>query len=303
MSLFLSVAILQILAMSWMGLASLDILRKQTLAKNMPWVLEHPDFLHRHHRADFRWLLASTVACIALLVAGPWVFPSVPFAYLKTAAIMLAVGFLCVVHSVQEKRIGEAIPKMAQRSASLRQRSLAGYAPSWLRWSADGALFALLLALVVTFFVGVVPASFSVATGVSIAFAAVSLGWGRWAAIAENSPHFQQVRMVSDKDLSENYRRFAVRLMLILQIYLVVLLAAILVFQILGRQLVQNPFQEMLRKWFGEPEGLPAILSYEQYDVVLSLSMIPLFLYIPFNQAFADIRKIDLLALVRKESP
>lgn len=303
MNLSIVVAILQILAMSWMGLASLEIMRKQTLAKNMPWVLEHPDFLRRHHRPDSRWLLALTALCIVLVVAGPWVLPSVFVAHMKNAAILVVVSVLGVVHSVQEKRIGDAIPKMTQRSASLRQRSIGVYAPRWLRWGADGAFAVSCFALIVAYSVGVVPTSFAVATGVSVAVAAVSLGWGRWAAISENSPHFQQVRMVSDKDLSENYRRFAVRLMLILQIYIVVFLAMILVFQIQGTQLVQNPFQDMLAKWLGETEALPLILSYAQYDVVLSLSMIPLFLYIPFNRAFSDIRKIDLLRLARGTSP
>lgn len=303
MKLSIVVAILQILAMSWMGLASLEIMRKQTLAKNMPWVLEHPDFLRRHHRPDSRWLLALTALCIVLVVAGPWVLPSVFVAHMKNAAILVVVSVLCVVHSAQEKRIGDAIPKMTQRSASLRQRSVDGYAPKWLRWGADGAFAAMCLALIATISVGAVPASFAMATGVSVAVAVVSLGWGRWAAISENSPHFQQVRMVSDKDLSENYRRFAVRLMLILQLYIVGFLAMLLVFQIQGTQLVQNPFQDMLAKWLGETEALPPILSYAQYDVVLSLSMIPLFLYIPFNQAFSDIRKIDLLRLARGTSP
>lgn len=303
MNLSIVVAILQILAMSWMGLASLEIMRKQTLAKNMPWVLEHPDFLRRHHRPDSRWLLALTALCIVLVVAGPWVLPSVFVAHMKNAAILVVASVLCVVHSAQEKRIGVAIPKMTQRSASLRQRSIDGYASKWLRWGADGILAAMCLALIATFSVGVVPTSFAVATGVSVAVAAMSLGWGRWAAISENSPHFQQVRMVTDKDLSENYRRFAVRLMLILQIYIVGFLAAMLVFQIQGARLVQNPFQDMLAKWLGETEALPPILSYAQYDVVLSLSMIPLFLYIPFNQAFSDIRKIDLLRLARGTSP
>ncbi|MEN9308188.1 MAG: hypothetical protein RL173_2120 [Fibrobacterota bacterium] len=299
----ISVAILQILALSWMGYASLDIMRKQTMAKNMPWVLEHPDFLRRHHRADSRWLVSLSAVCIALVVAGPWVFPTILVVHVKNAAILAVVSVLCVVHPLQEKRIGDSIPKMMQRSASLRKRSTGDYAPKWLRWSADGAFAAMCLAFGVTFLVGSVPTSFALAVGISIAVAAVSMGWGRWAAISEKSPHFQQVRMVSDKDLSENYRRFAVRLMLILQLYIVGFLALILVFQIQGTPLVQNPFQDMLANWLGEANGHPPVLSYAQYDVVLSLATIPLFLYIPFNQAFADIRKIDLLGLVQKETP
>lgn len=289
-------------SMAWMGAASLDVLRKQTLAKNMDWVLEHPDFLHRHLRAPIWPLLALTLLCMAVVAFGFGGLPAQEAVYLKTGAILLAAGILCAVHSLQEKRIAGTIPKPDRRSASLRPRNMAAYAPKVLRWAADAALLLLCLGAAVAWISGAVAASFAVAFGVSVVVLASSVGWGRWAALSEKSPHFQQVRRITDKDLSENYRRFSLQLLLALQLGIALILAAQLGAQLAGWQLVHNPLQDWLRGVFGETATLPVLVRYEYYDAVVSILAAGLVAWLPLTSAFRDIRRIDLASLA-KEGP
>lgn len=289
-------AMIQIGAMAWLGAASLDILRKQTLAKNMHWVLEHPEFLRRHHRPEYRLLIALTVVGLAFLLWSN-LTQSFPTAHVKNGVILVVALILSAFHGLQEKRIGMLIPAPERRSATLKPRTTCAYVPKILQRTADASLALLALGFVSTFAVGLISADFLLACAVSFLILATTLGWGRWAVLTENSPHFQQVRMISDKDLSENYRRFSLQLFLILQTYFVILLTAMLVFQLNGFQLVQNPLQDLLRPWLGG-EVLPVLLRYDHYDVFVSLTLVPLLLYIPMNSAFRDIRSIDLLRLL-----
>lgn len=289
-------------SMAWMGAASLDVLRKQTLAKNMDWVLEHPDFLHRHLRAP-RWpLLALTFLCMAVVALGSGGLPEPEAVHLKNGAILLAAGILCAVHAVQEKRIADTIPKPDRRSASLRPRNMDAYAPMALRWAADAALLLLCLGATVAWTSEAVTTSFAVAFGGSAVVLASSVGWGRWAVLSEKSPHFQQVRRITDKDLSENYRRFSLQLLLALQLGIALILAAQLGAQLAGWQLVHNPLQDWLRGVFGETATLPVLVRYEHYDAVVSILAAGLVAWLPLTSAFRDIRRIDLASLAKEES-
>ncbi len=289
-------------SMAWMGAASLDVLRKQTLAKNMEWVLDHPDFLQRHLRAPLWPLLALTLLCMAVVALGFGGLPVLEAVYLKNGAILVAAGILCAVHSVQEKRIADTIPKPGRRSASLRPRNMAAYAPKLLRWAADVALLLLCLGAATAWISGAVTMSFAVAFGVSVAVLALSVGWGRWAALSEKSPHFQQVRRITDKDLSENYRRFSLQLLLALQLGVALILAAQLGAQLAGWQLVHNPFQDWLRGVFGETATLPVLVRYEHYDAAVSILAAGLTAWLPWTSAFRDIRRINPASLA-KEGP
>lgn len=288
-------------SLAWMGAASLDVLRKQTLAKNMDWVLANPDFLRRHLRAPLWPLLTLTLLGMVVVAFGFWSLPALQAAYLKNGAILVVVGILCAMHAVQEGRIAQAIPKPDRRSASLRPRSMENYAPKGLRWSADVALLLVCLGAVAAWISGAVTMAFVAAFAISIATLVASVGWGRWAALSEKSPHFQQVRRITDKDLSENYRRFSLQLLLALQLGIVVLLAAQLFAQLAGWQLVQNPLQEWLRGAFGEGPTHPVLVRYEHYDAVVSILAAILVAWLPWTSAFEDIRRIDLASLANED--
>ncbi|HNY32299.1 MAG TPA: hypothetical protein PKO15_15550 [Fibrobacteria bacterium] len=289
-------------SLAWMGTASLDVQRKQTLAKNMDWVLENPDFLRRHLRAPLWPLFALTLFCMVVIAFGFWSLPSLEAVYLKNGTILAAAGILCAVHGFQESRIAQAIPKPDRRSATLRPRSLENYAPKAFRWSADAALLLVSLGVLVAWSLGAVTAAFAVAVAISIATLVGVVAWGRWATLSERSPHFQQVRRITDKDLSENYRRFAVQLMLSMQLVVALLVAVQLAVQLAGWQLVHNPLQTMLQEVFGGQRTFPVLVRYEHYDAVVSILAAILVAWLPWTPAFADIRKINLVSLAKEET-
>jgi H+/gluconate symporter-like permease len=114
-------------------------------------------------------------------------------------------------------------------------------------------------------------------------------------AVNEKTPHYNDTTIVTKEHVSENYRIFSVRLMTVVIMFMSILLLTIAGFMWNGYVLADSPMQDAIFRLLGETRPLKPVMSLLQFDTILSVLSIPLFVYIVRCKAIRDIVSIKIL--------
>jgi hypothetical protein len=288
-------SVLQIAALCFAGMVSIEVTRKQTLSKNFAWVLENQDFAKRYNRPEFWPLALSAMLVVSLLFYGILRHSLHFMMWGKIIGVFGALIFLTTYYYIQETLVGRKIPSSKERTATFIKRTITQYIPPNIFFTANAAAVLVVATIAVSFALHKI----SMATFIyDLAGAILCYGacyGGIFWTMNEKIPHKNDTDIVTKVNVSENYRVFSFRLLVAMSFCISGLLLLQVGLQWFGVEFCTSPLLDTLHRLTGEQKTPSYFISSYLDDIIASAFSIPLFLYIAQCKAYRDIRAISVI--------
>jgi hypothetical protein len=287
-------SILQILAMTFAIVTTVQVNRKHTLSKNFEWVISNPGFANRFSEPMLWPVFLSAFMVIVAVVYGTLTKSESTIFFIKTGGIFGALIVLSPLYYFLEKKIGRQIPLREKRSATFEKRNIFHYVSYQLFWFAHSIAITAFLSFIVLLLLDKISTGMCITYLINCMILYGVLYGSIFLSVNEKTPHYVDTEIISREHLSDNYKVFSIRLMSISIILISVFMLIIAGFLWHGYILASSPFQETIFKLLGETTPLKPAMSLLQLDSIFSFLSIPLFLYIAGCKAIRDIVTINL---------
>jgi hypothetical protein len=286
---------LQIAALIYLAAASIRINRLQTLAKNLDWVIQNPQFIKNNSEPVYWPLIAMGIVLFGIIIASSLMDSIADSMKIKYLGILIATSVLYGAYYLIYTKLSEKIPLRKERTASLSRRTLQSYVrPSLILTAKAGAMF-VVLAIIISFVMHKISLALLI-YDISVMGVGYCLIWvGILLGLKEKIPHENDISQVTIINVGENYRMFSMNLLIGMLFFFSLFTLFHLGLQWFGLDITRDITKETLYRLLGEP--IPVfrpVFTLQQWDIISSVLSSILFIIMVKSKPFRDILSIKI---------